>query len=332
MSVKNKPIDSIEVKMYKIAILIYDRVSLFELGCAVELFGLPRPEFQNWYRCEVVSFCEKPLDSTAGIKLSGKPIETLDNFDVLVIPSWPTEAMQVPETTAKAVRKFYNAEKRILSFCSGAFLLAELGFLDGKKATTHWKYAEIFKQRYPKVRYAEDILYTYDGHMGCSAGSSAAIDLGLEMIRRDFGYRIANRVARRLVLSAHRKGGQTQYAEAPVQSRQSPFVAAIDWALSHIGDPFDISTIAQKAHMSRRTFDRKFRANFGLSPKEWLTFQRLSFARELLENQEYGIDKVAELSGFLTTATMRHHFRKQFGISPSQHRQRFNPKFNARGK
>jgi AraC family transcriptional activator FtrA len=332
MSVKNKPNHPSKGDMDNIAILIYDRISLFELGCAVELFGLPRPEIPNWYRCEVVSFSQTPLNSTAGIRLSGKLIETLDNFDILVIPSWPTEAMQVPETTAKAVRKFYHAEKRIISFCSGAFLLAELGFLDGRKATTHWQYAEIFKQRFPKVSYAEDILYTYDGHIGCSAGSSAAIDLGLEMIRRDFGYQVANRVARRLVLSAHRKGGQTQYAEAPVLSQESPFVTALDWALTHIGDPFDMFTIAQKAQMSRRTFDRKFRANFGLSPKEWLTFQRLSFARELLENQEYGIDKVAELSGFVTAATMRHHFRKQFGISPSQHRQRFNPKFNNRGK
>jgi AraC family transcriptional activator FtrA len=149
------------------------------------------------------------------------------------------------------------------------------------------------------------------------------------VIRRDFGYRIANSVARRLVLSAHRKGGQTQDAETPLQRADSPFLKALDWASQHIGDPIDIFTLPQKANMSRRTFDRKFRANFGLAPKEWLTHQRLSFARELLESCDYGVERVAELSGFGTAATMRHHFRRQYGISPSLHRDRFNPMFRS---
>lgn len=256
-----------------------------------------------------------------------KRIKTLDQFDVLVIPSWPTDAAAVPEPAAGEITKFHRAVKRILSFCSGAFLLAELGLLNGKKATTHWRYAGLFKERYPNVGYSEDVLYIYDGQIGCSAGSSAAIDLGLEVIRRDFGYRIANKVARRLVLSAHRKGGQTQYAETPVPEKASPLTRALDWATRHIGHPIDIFTFAQKANMSRRTFDRKFRANLGLSPKEWLTHQRLNFARGLLENHEYSVEKAAELSGFVTAASMRYYFRKEFGISPNQHRERFNPVF-----
>jgi AraC family transcriptional activator FtrA len=314
--------------MYKVAILIYDKVSLFELGCAVELFGLPRPEFQDWYECEVVSFSHGPFNSTAGIELIGKCIKDLDEFDVLVIPSWPTDAGKISALTAEEIKKFYCAEKRIISFCSGAFLLAELGILNGKKATTHWRYAEKFKIRFPKVRYAKDVLYIYDGQIGCSAGSSAAIDLGLEVIRRDFGYRIANKVARRLVLSAHRRGGQTQYAETPVQKKESPFTKALDWAQRNISNPIDIFTFAQKANMTRRTFDRKFRAILSVSPKEWLTHQRLNFAMELLENFEYSVEQVAELSGFATAASMRHHFRKEFSISPSSYRERFNPKFS----
>lgn len=313
--------------MHRVAILTYDQVSFFELGCAVELFGLPRPEFQSWYQCEVVAFSRKLLNATAGIKLMGKCVKTLDEFDMLVIPSWPMEAGCVPAPIADEITKFYAAEKRIISFCSGAFLLAELGLLDGKKATTHWRYAELFKRRFPKVRYSGAVLYVYDGRIGCSAGSSAAIDLGLEVIRRDFGYRVANKVARRLVLSAHRKGGQTQYAEAPVPEMASPFAKALDWAMQNRGDPIDMFTFAQKANMSRRTFDRKFRANLGLSPKAWLTHQRLNLARELLENQEHSVEEVAELSGFVTAATMRHHFRKEFGISPSSHREKFNPNF-----
>jgi AraC family transcriptional activator FtrA len=317
-----------EVAMHRVAVLTYDRVALFELGCAVELFGLPRPEFENWYECEVVTFSRGPLSSTAGIELSVKVVKDLNNYNLLVIPSWPTDTTEIPERTAAAIRTFYSDNKRIISFCSGAFLLAKLGFLNEKKATTHWRYAQLFKATFPEIDYVEDVLYLYDGRIGCSAGSSAAIDLGLEVIRSDFGFQIANKVARRLVLSAHRKGGQTQFAETPVQEKPSQFVRALDWALQNLSNPIDICSFAEKANMSRRTFDRKFRANFNLTPKEWLTHQRLNLSKELLENYEYSIEKVAELSGFANATTMRHHFRRELGVSPSFHREQFNPMFN----
>ena len=314
--------------MHRVAILTYDKVALFELGCAVELFGLPRPEFRDWYECEVISFRNGTLDSTAGIRIITKFVEKLDAYNLLVIPSWPTDNVIIPKPIAEAIIEFHAANKRIISFCSGAFLLAQLGFLKRKKATTHWRYADIFKARFPEVEYVEDVLYLYDGTIGCSAGSSAALDLGLEVIRSDYGYQIANQVARRLVLSAHRKGGQTQFAESVVQEKPTWFAKALDWAMQHLGDPIDITTFAEKANMSRRTFDRKFRANFNLTPKEWLTHQRLNLAKELLENTEYKMEKVAEISGFSNAMTMRHHFRKALCVSPSCHREQFNPKFN----
>jgi AraC family transcriptional activator FtrA len=310
--------------MHRVAILTYDKVALFELGCAVELFGLPRPEFERWYECEVVSFSRGPFSCTAGLRLISKFVKNLNGFDLLVIPSWPVDAPEISEVVATEIRKFCRGDNRVISFCSGSFLLAELGFLNGKKATTHWRYAEIFKRRFPEIEYVEDVLYVYDGHIGCSAGSSAAIDLGLEVIRSDFGFQVANKIARRLVLSAHRKGGQTQFAETPVREKPSRFVEALDWALQHLGDPFDIRSFAERANMSRRTFDRKFRADFNLTPKAWLTHQRLNLARELLENNDYSIEKVAELSGFANAATMRHHFRRELGVSPSLHREQFN--------
>ncbi|MGD9010486.1 MAG: helix-turn-helix domain-containing protein [Desulfobacteraceae bacterium] len=318
--------------MHRVAILAYDKVALFELGCAVELFGLPRPEFENWYECEVVSFSRGPLSSTAGIELNVNVVKDLNNFNLLVIPSWPTDMIVIPERTAKAIRTFYSDNKRIISFCSGAFLLAKLGFLNGKKATTHWRYAQLFKATFPEIEYVDDVLYLYDGRIGCSAGSSAAIDLGLEVIRSDYGFQIANKVARRLVLSAHRKGGQTQFAETPVQEKPNPFVKALDWAMQNLNKPIDICSFAEKANMSRRTFDRKFRANLNLTPKAWLTHQRLNLSKELLENYEYSIEKVAELSGFENATTMRHHFRKELGVSPSFHREQFNPMFNTPAK
>jgi AraC family transcriptional activator FtrA len=316
--------------MHRVAILTYDHVALFELGCAVELFGLPRPEFEKWYSCEVVSFRRGPLSSTAGIRLNSKLVTDLNKFNLLVIPSWPTDSRVISEPMATEIRKFYNDNKRIISFCSGAFLLATLGFLNGKKATTHWRYALLFKSTFPEIEYVDDVLYLYDGRIGCSAGSSAAIDLGLEVIRRDFGFHVANKVARRLVLSAHRKGGQTQFAEAPVQEKPSRFAKALDWAMQHLNDPIDICAFAEKANMSRRTFDRKFSADLNLTPKEWLTHQRLNLSKELLENYDYSIEKVAELSGFANATTMRHHFRRELGVSPSFHREQFNPIVNKR--
>ncbi len=317
--------------MYRVAILTYDKVSLFELGCAVELFGLPRPDLPEWYECEVISFSTKPSSSTTGIQILCNFVKNLKSFDLLVIPSWSIGG-KIPEIIATEIIKFYKNKKRIISFCSGAFLLAELGILKDKKATTHWKYAEIFKTRFPDIEYVDDVLYLFDGKIGCSAGSSAAIDLGLEVIRNDFGFNIANKVARGLVLSSHRKGGQSQFAETLIQQEPGKFSKSLDWAMQNLCEQIDINSFAEKANMSRRTFDRKFRANFNLTPKEWLTHQRLNLAKDILENHTYSIEKVAELSGFTNATTMRHHFRKEVGVSPGVHREQFNSSFNKQEK
>ncbi len=309
--------------MHNVAILAHDHTALFELGCAVELFGLPRPEFADWYRCEVVAFAAGPFALTSGVQFSVKTVGNLDKYTVLVVPSWPTGQEQVPPTLAKAVRKFHSAGKRILSFCSGAFLLAELGILDGRKATTHWRYADKFKARCPDTSYVDDVLYVYDGQIGCSAGSAAAIDLGIEVIRQDHGYRIANQVARRLVMSAHRKGGQSQFVETPVPQKPNQFSQALDWAVKHLATPIDIDTFARKANMSRRTFDRKFRSTFNLTPHAWLVTQRINQARLLLEKDKVRIDKVAEGAGFDNAGTLRHHFRRVVGVTPTRYREQF---------
>ena len=310
--------------MKNVAILTYDHAAFFELGCAMELFALPRPEFSEWYSCDVVTFAQGPLTMTAGVQLQVKTVSDLDDYTMLVIPSWSTETNEVPEHVASAVRKFYGAGKRIISFCSGAFLLAQLGLLKGRKATTHWRYAEKFKTRFPETSYLEDVLYVYDGTLGCSAGSAAAIDLGIEVIRDDYGYPIANQVARRLVMSAHRAGGQSQFVETPVLQIPNHFAQALDWALQNLTAEIDIDTIAAKANMSRRTFDRKFKSTFNVTPNAWLTWQRINRAKELLEQNRHGIDKIAELAGFDNATTLRHHFRKVVGVSPKQYRGQFS--------
>lgn len=309
--------------MQKIAILSYNGSALFELGCAVELFALPRPEFENWYDCEVVSFDAGPMQTTGGLSLSARQIDSLRDYDCLVVPSWPTHILQLHGLLAEQVRKFHTAGKRILTFCSGAFLLAGLGLLDNRQATTHWRYAEKFQRRFPAVDYVPDVLYVYDGQIGCSAGSASAIDLGLEVIRQDFGHEIASQVARRLVISAHRKGGQSQYVEAPVLGNPGRFSEALDWAIANIDHSFTIDTLAAQANMTRRTFDRRFRGAFNMSPKEWLTNQRLNLAKQLLERPQINVEQVASRAGFDNATTMRHHFRKTMGVSPRQYRDQF---------
>lgn len=310
--------------MHKIAILTYNNAALFELGCAVELFGLKRPEFEPWYDCDVVTFEDGLLASTSNVLIQAKRIETLVPYTTLIIPSWPADAHAVDETLATVITKFYQSGKRLFSFCSGAFLLAELGLLKGRRATTHWCYAEKFKERYPSINYVDNVLYVYNNTIGCSAGSAAAIDLGIEIIRNDYGYKIANQVARRMVLSAHRDGGQSQYVETPILEAPKQFSNALDWVLQNLESPININTFANKANMTRRTFDRKFKSSFNLTPKEWLTTQRIQRAKELLESKLLSIEKVAELAGFTNAITMRHHFRRLLGISPKRYREKFS--------
>lgn len=306
-----------------VAVLTRDQGALFELGCAVELFGLPRPEFDPWYHCEVVSFTPGPLQMPGGLTLLPRHVKSLDAYDMVIVPGWTSQPEPLDPQLRDALLRFYLAGKRLVSFCSGAFLLAELGILDGRQATTHWRYAEVFKQRFPAVHYVDNVLYVYEDTLGCSAGSAAGIDLGIEIIRRDFGYAIANQVARRLVISAHRKGGQSQFVETPVLARASQFSQALDWAISQLHAHIDINVFAERARMSRRTFDRKFRSTFNLTANEWLIHQRLQLAKGLLEAGQCSIEQVAGQAGFGNAISMRHHFRRVLGVSPSQYQLQF---------
>ncbi|MCJ8300453.1 MAG: DJ-1/PfpI family protein [Pseudomonadales bacterium] len=269
--------------MHCVAILTYNNASFFELGCAVELFALPRPEQENWYSSEVVSFEGGALTLAGGMQMQVKCISSLEAFDMLIVPSWPVSNKTPSALMAREISAFKQAGKRIYSFCSGAFLLAELGLLTNKKATTHWKYAQLFQQKYPEIAYQDDVLYLYDKQIGTSAGSAAALDLGIEIIRQDYGYQVANQIARQLVLSAHRSGGQSQFVQTPVLNAPGQFSKSLDWAVEHLSQNIDINAFAARASMSRRTFDRKFKSTFNLTPKDWLTLQRINLAKNILE-------------------------------------------------
>lgn len=308
----------------KVAILAHSKVTLFEMACAIELFALPRPEFDPWYDTDVINMEDCPIHTTGHLTISCQFKASLADYDTLIIPGWPIDNTPIPPLIEQQVTQFAKAGKRILTLCSGSFLLGRLGLLNGKKATTHWMYQEAFEQQFPAVHYQQDTLYTLDGHIGCSAGSASALDLGLAIIRQDFGYQAANQVAKRLVISTHRSGGQAQFVATPILEVPNQFSAAIDWANSNITETINVDHLASKANMSRRTFDRKFRSSFNLSPKEWLTQQRIERAKGLLETQALSVEQLANMAGFDNAVTLRHHFRRLVGISPKQYQAQFN--------
>lgn len=309
--------------MGQMAILIEDDVSMFELACAIELFAMPRPEFDHWYNADVVSFSSHEKCSPGAVTLNCKTIQSLAPYQTLVIPSWRFNTSKPSITLQREIKQFVAAHKTVLTFCSGAFLLAELNVLTGKQATTHWRYADAFQSKFPDVKYQADVLYTFDDHIGCSAGSAAGIDLGLEFIRREKGYEVANQVARRMVVSTHRQGGQAQFVETPVPSIKNALSDTLDWAAKNIDQGLDAETLAFKANMSRRNFDRKFKSTMGITVTQWLIDHRIRRAKELLETTAWGIDQVAQFSGFETPVTLRHHFLKSVGVSPRDYRRQF---------
>lgn len=308
----------------RVAIVAANPVSLFELGCATELFALARPELDGWYQAEVLSL-EPQLKSLAGLCLEAPSWLELDHFDDVLIPYWPVGQL-ADEKLVEQLKALHMRGGRLWSFCSGVFLLAQTGLLAGRPVTTHWRYQEDLENAFPGVNYQDNCLYIYDGQLACSAGSAAALDLGLEIIRRDFGHDVANHVARRLVSSPARQGGQAQFVSRPVSRHPDQLAASLDWALEHIAEPISVSDLALRCNMSRRSYDRKFRAAMGQSPKVWLLGQRLEQAKNLLEGSDLGVESLAQRTGFANGNSFRHHFRGQFGLSPSEYRRQFQVK------
>jgi AraC family transcriptional activator FtrA len=204
-------------------------------------------------------------------------------------------------------------------------VLAATGLLDGKRVTTHWRYAEALGRRFPQVQVDPQVLYVDEGQILTSAGSAAGLDLCLHLVRRDFGADVANDVARRLVIAPHREGGQAQFLERPVDRRErGPLAAVLERLLKQLDQRITVTDMADWAAMSERTFIRRFHASTGMTPADWLTDARIKRARDLLEISALGIDEIATKVGLGTATTMRHHFRKRVGLSPSEYRNRFS--------
>ena len=307
--------------------LAYDGLCAFEFACTAEVFGLPRPELgAGWYRFETCSRGGRSVRGQYGTRMSvGGGLERLAGAGTILIPGWQGRDVPVPDEIIAALVQAHARGARLLSICSGSFVLAATGLLDGRRATTHWQYAESLQRRYPQIHVDPDVLYVDEGQILTSAGSAAGLDLCLHLVRRDFGAGVANQVARRLVIAPHRDGGQAQFLDRPVDLRErGPLSGVLERVHRNIEQPLSIREMAGWAAMSERTFIRRFRAATGMTPGDWITHRRIERARDLLERSSLAMDEVAVRSGLGTAMTLRHHFRNRIGVSPAEYRRRFS--------
>lgn len=316
-----------QVSPPRVVVLAYDGLCTFEFGVAVEIFGLPRPEMgETWYRFAVAGVDEGELRATGGIRiLADGDLSLLERADLILVPGWRGIDAAVPDALCDALRRASARGCQLLSICSGVFVLAATGLLDRRKATTHWRYIEALKTRYPAIDVVEDVLYQDEGDILTSAGSAAGIDLCLHVVRRDYGMEAANRVARRLVIPPHRDGSQTQQLSRPVaQLRESQRLGQLfDFLHQHLALAHTVDSLARRVGMSQRTFLRRFQDATGTTPTRWLLNERLLRAKDYLENSKLSIDSIAEQTGFGQAATLRHHFRQHYALSPVRYRKQF---------
>jgi AraC family transcriptional activator FtrA len=302
-------------------------MSAFEIGIVTEIFGVQWPDSPP-YELMICAEGDGEVDVVGGAIL--RTPHTLDDLAMagtVIIPSVSdVHADATPELVA-ALRLAHRDGSRIVSICTGAFALASAGLLDGCRATTHWLYADLLRQRYPLVRVDPNPLYVDDGDVLTSAGSAAGLDLCLHLVRQDFGAAAANALARRLVVAPHRDGGQAQYIEASVSADpgDNRIAVSMAWALEHLHQPISVQTLARRAHMAPRTYLRHFTRATGTSPIKWLIAQRLQASLPLLENTDRTIEHIARDVGFDTAVTYRHHFSRAMRTSPSAYRHAFRP-------
>ncbi|MFC1434124.1 helix-turn-helix domain-containing protein [Streptacidiphilus sp. N1-3] len=313
---------------HRVVVIVDENSNPFELGCATEVFGLRRPELgRDLYEFTLCSPTPRTLMRDGFFTLTNVAgLDAADTADTLIVPNRPdTDVPRRPAVLA-AVRRAHARGARLVGFCSGAFTLAEAGVLDGRRATAHWQWADSFRERFPAVRLEPDVLFVDDGDILTSAGSAAALDLGLHLVRRDHGAEVANSVSRRLVFAAHRDGGQRQFVERPVPTVADESLAPVlVWAQARLADPLTVTALAARAAVSPATLHRRFRAQLGTTPLAWLTGERVTLACRLIERGEDRLDVVAQHSGLGTGANLRALLRRETGLTPSAYRRRFAP-------
>ncbi len=306
--------------------LLYDRLCTFEFGIVAEIFGLSRPEMgTGWYRFASCPIEDGPLRAHGGFVITPDgSADLIDEADIIVVPGWKGTDIPVPRAITEKLRRAHRRGARLASICSGAFVLAATGLLDGGLATTHWRYADALRKKHPEIDVDDASLYREHDRIFTSAGSAAGIDLLIEIVRQDFGAVAANSVARRLVMPAHRTGGQAQFLERPVTRREGTAISPVlDRMRANLAAEWTIEHMAAECRMSPRTFLRRFVESTGATPGDWLVMERIAAAKEFLSQGQASVDDIATSVGFGSAHTLRHHFRQKIGISPVEYRRRF---------
>jgi transcriptional regulator GlxA family with amidase domain len=312
--------------MHRIAFAVHEHTLLFEAAIAAEIFGVDRSDLSpagDWYDLTVATADGSPPGWLPQAVAHG--YEVLPGMDTVIVPATADPAAPSSPALLTALARAYDAGVRIASLCTGAFLLAEAGLLDGRGATTHWMHAAELAERHPRVDVRADVLYVDEGRVLTSAGKTAALDLCLHLVRTDYGAAAANGLARRLVAPAHRPGGQAQFIAAPNAS-VSPdgLEAVLEWARARLDQPLTVEELARRAGLSSRHLARRMRDATGLSPLGWLQRQRIALAQELLERTDATVEQIASRCGMGTAATLRRHFQQVLGVSPTAYRTTFH--------
>jgi AraC family transcriptional activator FtrA len=313
-------------RRHRVVCVVSDGMSSIGVAIANDFFGAPWEKYLGvpWYRYTVCSADPSPLRVGPLDVHVRHGVSALSRADTVIVPGRGTR----PPTTEllAGLTRAHRRGARIVSFCTGAYVLAEAGLLDGRPATTLWSHADQFRARFPAVRLNPAVLYVDDGQVLTSAGNAASADLSLHILRNDHGAEIANTVARQAVLPPHRSGGQAQYIETPVAIRADAgdrLAATLEWAMRQLGQPLPVKVLAANCGLSPRQFTRQFRQATGTTPHQWLLTQRLALARRLLETTGQSIDHVATIAGFGTPAAMRLQFQKALDTSPAAYRRTF---------
>jgi len=308
-----------------VAVILLPGTTVFELGVLCEMFGSDRTaEGFPGYNFAVCTVDGGPVQTESGFGITpGHDLAPVEDADLVAIGPYDIDR-DLPEAVLAALRRAHERGARVMSVCTGAFALGAAGLLDGRCCTTHWRYTERLAQRFPAAKVDPGVLYVSDGRILTSAGTAAALDAGLHLVRQEHGSVVATMLARRMVVPPHREGGQAQFIESPVRAVECETLQPVlTLVLETLDQPHTVETMAELAHMAPRTFARKFRAETGVTPHDWLTGQRLLLARQLLEDSPLGVDAIAERTGFGSAATLRHHFSHRLSTTPQAYRGTF---------
>jgi transcriptional regulator GlxA family with amidase domain len=312
-----------------VAVAVTDGAPVFELAVPCEVFGIDRSDLVDpWYELRMCAVEPGPVRVASGLQVPAPhSLDALVEADTVIVAACSRHIQLAPPAAlVDAVRAAHEKGRRIVALCAGAYVLAAAGLLDGRRATLHWMNAADVAGRFPRVEFDTRALYIDDGDILTSAGTGATIDLCLHVVRSDHGAAVANEVARRMVVPPHREGGQTQYTTVrsrPRTERLNSLAPVLDWARAHLHEPLTVPRLADRAHLSERTFARRFQDHLGTTPLQWLLQERVRLAQELLETTDDTVESVAMRAGFGTAANLRHHFRRATSVSPHSYRQTF---------